>query len=312
MAGTLTWLGHSAFRVDSPGGKRIYVDPFLNGNPKCPENEQEPERVDIIAVTHAHGDHYTQAVALRQTFGTRVRIGRGERASIERLMRGDLNSFEDQYTQLRRYGAAELLERLQRWTGERYDKAELPWDRPDGWLDDGDRIALYDRALDVIATPGHTQGHVVLRDAAAGLLFAGDHILPHITPSIGFEPVPTELPLRAYLHSLELVRQLPDMRLLPAHGPVTGSVHARVDELLDHHGARLDACGAAVESGRRTAHEVAATLAWTRRRRRIDELDLFNQMLATAETEVHLELLAAQGRLARSVVAGVVQYDPAG
>jgi len=64
MAGTLTWLGHSAFRVDSPGGKRIYVDPFLNGNPKCPENEQEPERVDIIAVTHAHGDHVGDTVDL--------------------------------------------------------------------------------------------------------------------------------------------------------------------------------------------------------------------------------------------------------
>ena len=37
---TLTWLGHATFRFDTPGGKRIYVDPFLNGNPKCPENEQ--------------------------------------------------------------------------------------------------------------------------------------------------------------------------------------------------------------------------------------------------------------------------------
>jgi L-ascorbate metabolism protein UlaG (beta-lactamase superfamily) len=64
VAGTLTWLGHAAFRVDSPGGKRIYVDPFLNGNPKCPEHEQEPGRVDIIAVTHAHGDHVGDTVEL--------------------------------------------------------------------------------------------------------------------------------------------------------------------------------------------------------------------------------------------------------
>ena len=64
MAGTLTWLGHSAFRVDSPGGKRIYVDPFLNGNPKCPEAELKPERVDVIALTHAHGDHVGDTVDL--------------------------------------------------------------------------------------------------------------------------------------------------------------------------------------------------------------------------------------------------------
>src|SRR5437764_34606 len=55
--GTLTWLGHASFRLDSPGGKRIYVDPFLNGNPKCPPGETTPERVDAIAVTHGHGDH---------------------------------------------------------------------------------------------------------------------------------------------------------------------------------------------------------------------------------------------------------------
>ncbi len=61
---TLTWLGHSTFRFDTPGGKRVYVDPFLNGNPKCPEGELEPERVDVIALTHGHGDHVGDTVAL--------------------------------------------------------------------------------------------------------------------------------------------------------------------------------------------------------------------------------------------------------
>jgi len=65
MAATsLTWLGHASFRFDSPGGKRIYVDPFLDGNPKCPENEQKPERVDVIAITHGHGDHLGDTVEI--------------------------------------------------------------------------------------------------------------------------------------------------------------------------------------------------------------------------------------------------------
>jgi L-ascorbate metabolism protein UlaG (beta-lactamase superfamily) len=61
---TLTWLGHAAFRVDTAAGKRIYIDPFLNGNPTCPENEQTPERVDVIALTHGHGDHVGDTVEL--------------------------------------------------------------------------------------------------------------------------------------------------------------------------------------------------------------------------------------------------------
>ena len=60
---SLTWLGHASFRIDSPGGKRIYVDPWLT-NPSCPEGEQEPERVDIMAITHGHNDHIGEAIEL--------------------------------------------------------------------------------------------------------------------------------------------------------------------------------------------------------------------------------------------------------
>jgi L-ascorbate metabolism protein UlaG (beta-lactamase superfamily) len=69
---TLTWLGHAAFRLDTASGKRIYVDPFLNGNPKCPENEKTPERVDVIALTHGHGDHVGDTVELAKKHGATV------------------------------------------------------------------------------------------------------------------------------------------------------------------------------------------------------------------------------------------------
>ena len=72
MGAELTWLGHASFRIDTPGGKRIYVDPFLHGNPKCPESELEPERCDLILITHGHGDHVGDAVAIHQRFGCPV------------------------------------------------------------------------------------------------------------------------------------------------------------------------------------------------------------------------------------------------
>ena len=68
MADTqVTWLGHGSFRFDSPGGKRVYIDPWL-GNPKCPDSEKEPERVDLIALTHGHDDHVGETVELVQRF----------------------------------------------------------------------------------------------------------------------------------------------------------------------------------------------------------------------------------------------------
>src|SRR5439155_1408241 len=68
---TTTWPGHASFRLESPGGKRIYVDPWLGG-PTVPDSEKEPERIDVIAVTHGHGDHVGDTVALHKRFGCPV------------------------------------------------------------------------------------------------------------------------------------------------------------------------------------------------------------------------------------------------
>ena len=96
--------------------------------------------------------------------------------------------------------------------------------------------------------------------AAAGLLFAGDHVLPHITPSIGFQPVITRSSLQEYLGSLQLMLALPDTRLLPAHGPVQASTHARVHQLLEHHETRLEQTLEAASDGPVTAFEAAGAL----------------------------------------------------
>lgn len=305
----------NVYAVEDPGG------PLLIDSGWALEQTEETlaaglkqlgcELADVaeVAVTHAHGDHYTQAIALRETFGSRVRIGRGERASIERLVSRDLDAYGDQYVQLRAYGAAELAARLEKWARKAFTADPTPWGLPDGWLDHGERIRLRDRALDVLATPGHTRGHIVLRDGPAGLLFAGDHVLPHITPSIGFEAVTPRTPLRDYLDSLRLVRDLPDTVLLPAHGPVTASVHRRVDELLAHHEVRLAAVDREVRRGVPSAWAVAGRLRWTRRERELAELDPFNQMLAVIETGAHLDVLVLRGELRCTEIDGVRHYS---
>jgi glyoxylase-like metal-dependent hydrolase (beta-lactamase superfamily II) len=261
--------------------------------------------VSQFLVTHAHGDHYSQALTLRRSFGTRVRIGRGERLSIEAAAASGGPNHDGQAVLLRRCGAADLADEVLGW--ERM-KADWPDATPDGWLDDGERIALERRELDVFATPGHTRGHIVLRDAGAGLLFSGDHVLPHISPSIGLETVPEPKPLRSYLDSLRLVRDMPDTLLLPAHGQVTASAHVRIDELIEHHEARLETAATQVRAGHGTAYEVARAMPWTRRQRKLDELDTFSQMLAVLEIDAHLDVLVDQGVLDSEETGGVRVY----
>jgi L-ascorbate metabolism protein UlaG (beta-lactamase superfamily) len=72
VATRLTWLGHAAFRFDTEAGTRVYVDPFLTGNPSCPADEAAPERCDLVLLTHGHADHVGDTVAVARRFGCPV------------------------------------------------------------------------------------------------------------------------------------------------------------------------------------------------------------------------------------------------
>lgn len=258
-------------------------------------------------VTHVHRDHYTQAVALRREFGATVALGRGEQPSLERLNNPNQDADSPRIELLLRGGAKPLVERIRAEWAFRPNPAD--WEFPDEWIDDGDEIVVGDRRkLTAIATPGHTQGHVVFADPAADLLFAGDHVLPRITPSIGLESVASRRPLADFLASLRLLKTRPDALLLPAHGPVEMRVHERVDQLLAHHADRLERTLSAVREGRSTAYEVAGALTWTRRNRRLDELDLFNAAMAVTETMAHLDVLADRGAVTVTEQEGVLHY----
>jgi glyoxylase-like metal-dependent hydrolase (beta-lactamase superfamily II) len=261
--------------------------------------------ISRFLVTHVHRDHYTQAVAVRREFGARVTLGFGERASLEGIRSHTPGRDRPQARLLRRAGASEILARL---AAHDHDVDPSQWELPDDWLRGRTPVPVGERELLAVPTPGHTRGHYVFADLENRLMFTGDHVLPHITPSIGFEYAAVESPLASYLESLAAVRAMPDMLMLPAHGPVGASVHRRVDELLAHHEERLDACAAAVAQGARSAYEVAQVLRWTRRGRHLAELDLFNQTLAVLETAAHLTVLVARGALTESLDGEVAAY----
>jgi glyoxylase-like metal-dependent hydrolase (beta-lactamase superfamily II) len=258
-------------------------------------------------VTHVHRDHYTQALAVRREVGSHVSLGIGDKATLDLV--GDPRLDHDPTVgQLERAGAPGIAGVWSAFSGAGPRPDPAMWEHPDTWLDGDHSLTVGSRTIDAVSTPGHTQGHFVFAERAAGLLFAGDHVLPTITPSIGFEPAYAAQPLADFLSSLAKVRALPDLRLLPAHGPVTESTHARVDELVAHHDQRLSLCLQAVSAGRTTAFEVAGELPWTRRAHRLPELDVFNAALATMETLAHLELLAARGQVTREEADGVVLF----
>ncbi|MGW5861132.1 MBL fold metallo-hydrolase [Streptomyces sp. NPDC055239] len=262
--------------------------------------------ISHILVTHIHSDHYTNAVELRRLLGSRVYLGAGERPGMEILHRLRSDVPAGSLETLRRAGAGELADLVQEMDHGGYDPRV--WEAPDQWLG-AETLRFGDRELHVVPTPGHTKGHVVFLDEQRGLLFSGDHVLPHITPSIGFELAePGGRPLADYLDSLRLMTRYADTRLLPAHGPVSSSSHTRVAELLTHHDNRLSQSLKALGERTLDAHAVARELGWTRREVPFGELGAFNQMLAVNETAAHLDVLVLRGRVTLVHKDGVDQY----
>ena len=60
----LTWLGHATFRMTTPGGKTVIIDPWVMNNPMCPDEHKKVKKLDTMLITHGHGDHIGDAVAL--------------------------------------------------------------------------------------------------------------------------------------------------------------------------------------------------------------------------------------------------------
>jgi L-ascorbate metabolism protein UlaG (beta-lactamase superfamily) len=67
----ITWLGHASFKLASPSGKVVYIDPWL-GNPRCPENQKRVDRADGILVTHGHFDHLGDTTEIAKQTSAKV------------------------------------------------------------------------------------------------------------------------------------------------------------------------------------------------------------------------------------------------
>ncbi len=253
------------------------------------------DEIDEFLITHMHRDHYTFAMEMRREFKTRIRLGLGETPNIGEVVKKERSKLTGIGRRLITAGAYELQEKM-----AKANEKQRPWEIPDKWMHDREKIHVGEHRLEVIATPGHTRGHVIFADREKSIVFSGDHVLPHITPSIGFEPVPPRSPLADYLVSLMMVRALPDAQMLPAHGTPGGNMHSRIDELLAHHEHRLNQTFEMVQISGGTALQVAEQLLWTRREHRFETLDMFNQMLAVNETMAHLDVLVSRGSIQRT------------
>ena len=172
-------------------------------------------------------------------------------------------------------------------------------------VDDGDVVRFGDRSARVVWTPGHSDYHYVLVDDANRAIFAGDHLLPTITPNIGVYPECRPNPLDDYLRSFARFESVGDYLVLPAHGDPYAALPVRVHELTLHHRERLQGvwdCAAAAGAFGVCSADVV-THFWG------DRLNSHEIRFALVEVAAHLEYLRFGGDLSAETIDGVSRYS---
>jgi len=170
--------------------------------------------------------------------------------------------------------AAEAPRRLDEWGVPRSEREALPGPppgdthvatlAPDLVAEDGDLLPVPGRRLRLIATPGHTGGHICLHDEDQDLLFTGDHVLPILNPGLGLGGEFATNPVRAYLDSLRRVQEYDSAEACPGHEYRFRGLASRAEAIANHHLRRTrEVAEALAVRPRSTIWEIAARLSWT-------------------------------------------------
>ncbi|MDD5094738.1 MAG: MBL fold metallo-hydrolase [Dehalococcoidia bacterium] len=265
--------------------------------------------IRLILITHVHPDHFGLAGKYKELSGAKIAIHQAEKAFIEsRYVSEDL-LLEQMGQWLRRHGVPES-------ESPRLQKASIPVKRfvvltvPERTIAGGEVIDTGLFKLEVILTPGHSEGHVCFYERSKKLLFSGDHILPQTSPNISLHVQSPGNPLGDYLRSLKSMRGLEVELVLPGHEDVFTDLPQRIDELLKHHKDRSAAILDQIKDEAKTAYRIAQKVPWGLDRGGIAWEDMPNvdRRLAVTEALAHLEALVIEKKVRTFVRDGHAFY----
>jgi glyoxylase-like metal-dependent hydrolase (beta-lactamase superfamily II) len=252
----------------------------------------EPRTIRRIILTHAHPDHYGMAGWLQQLSGAPVLLAPDELAFARRVWHDGERNERAVTGYFLRHGMPAALAEQVRASLVETRKMTPPWPEVTIELPPGARVTIGARQFEAIATPGHSEQHLVFYCAAERLLLCGDAVLTKISPNVSRWPDGRPDPLADFLGSLDMLGGLSVGVALPGHGPLIARFAERLAELRAHHDERLELMAQVAGDGA-TAFEVCSAVFPTA------ALSPHQLRFALSETLAHLEYLAIRGRVER-------------
>lgn len=264
------------------------------------ELDVDLNKADLF-ITHLHSDHIGLASHF-MTDDTTVYFNRLEsdmmRASRER---GGFAPRMLKFAHIAGFSKPEIKESLAKHPGLRYHS---PVAVDFTILEEGDTLEVGEYRFEIIHTPGHSEGHLCLYDAASKLMIAGDHVLGDISPNISSWS-PDENPLDDFLVNLDKVHAYDVELALPGHRSVINDFRGRVDELREHHHERLDEVLGILNGKPMSGYEVASEMTWRMRGKTWPEAGIMQKWFATGEAIAHLYYLESRDRVKSESQNGV-------
>jgi len=260
-----------------------------------------PEQLNKIIVTHHHPDHFGSAGPYKELCDAEVFVHPAEWERSQSFMPADrprwvIDWFEAHGIPVDRF--ANIPGQRDFWQGLYRTAA------PDVDLADGLEIAVGDRILRAVWTPGHADGHCVMYLPRERVMIAGDHLLPRITPHVGFGPRTEGDPLGDFLASQRKIQKLDVDCVLPAHGGVFEDHVKRSNQIIHHHEVRLSEMLGFLRRGPRTGYDLARHAFGFD-----DDSPVTYQFPATFETLAHVEHLKTLGKVVSEQDRyGVIRY----
>ncbi len=174
-------------------------------------------------------------------------------------------------------------------------------------LNGGEIFEVGEYRLEIVPTPGHTNGHISVYEPKKKLFFSGDHVLGDITPNIQAWTDDQD-PLALYLSNLENVDELDVDLCLPGHRSLIEGFSERIAELVEHHRERANEAISILTQGRKTAYQTASEMSWDIVADSWDDFPIMQRWFATGEAIAHLRYVEGEGLIQRELVDGRIFY----